>query len=428
MRPAAEPGPVFVVGAPRSGVGILTWSLGQHPSIDVVRTSGWIARVSRDLAAAYQEGTEAAGPSGRAFSSPSLDAFLKEFGPPVQAVLGRRTPRGISSNGDPEQREPGAGTRWVTGNPDHSLYIYGLSRLFPDARFIHVLRGVEPVVRSLVNSATPDGTYFTEESAFDAWLRCVRACVDAERALGTRSMIRIRHADLVADPERTLLRCLAFLEESFHPACLRPVRGLEPDSQEEQRDGTRDGDPENGTVRTEARRLWLSLRGQKVCNQSPDRGALTAVLRQFDACGSTARSVLGPASSAQRLRDFARATTPEGSTVLVVSRGDPDLTRIPGREGWHFPQNDEGVYAGHYPEDSAEAVDHLQTLRERGADLLLIPCTAFWWLDHYDGLRAYLASHCRLVAYHEDTGIVFALRRSPAEGGVQLMPMREEVR
>ncbi len=418
MQTVAEPGPVFVVGAPRSGVGILTWSLSQHPSIDVVPRSGWMARTSSDLAAAYREGAEAPETAGPAFASASLEVFLKEFGVSVHAVLGRRTAWGEDS---------GRGARWVTGNPDHSLYIYGLSRLFPSARFIHVLRGVEPVVHSLVNSATPDGAYFTEESAVDAWFRCVRACVDAERALGTGSMIRIRHADLVSDPERTLLRCLAFLEEPFHPACVRPVRGLEPDLEEEQGDGTREGEADDGTVRTKARRLWLGLRGERVSDRSPDPTALAEIRRQFEARGSTARAGLGPASSAQRLRDFARATTPEGSTVLVVSRGDPELTRIPGREGWHFPQNDEGVYAGHHPADSIEAVDHLEALRERGAELLLIPCTAFWWLDHYEGLRAYLASHCRLVAYHEDTGLVFALGSSPAEGGAQLTPMQEEV-
>lgn len=90
---------------------------------------------------------------------------------------------------------------------------------------------------------------------------------------------------------------------------------------------------------------------------------------------------------AQAVRDH----VPEGSVVLVVSRGDEELLKFPGRTGWHFPQTPDGLYAGHHPADSRQAIEHLNELRERGARYLLLPQTAFWWLEHYTEFAAHLA-------------------------------------
>ena len=37
------------------------------------------------------------------------------------------------------------------GTPEYSLHICGLLKLFPQARFVHVFRDVDAVVRSMVN-------------------------------------------------------------------------------------------------------------------------------------------------------------------------------------------------------------------------------------------------------------------------------------
>jgi hypothetical protein len=84
-----------------------------------------------------------------------------------------------------------------------------------------------------------------------------------------------------------------------------------------------------------------------------------------------------------RIHHLLRQRIPRGGIVAVISRGDERLVTVPGRRAWHFPQADTGVYAGHHPADSAAAIAHLDRLRARGARYLLIPRTAFWWLDHY---------------------------------------------
>jgi Glycosyl transferases group 1 len=92
----------------------------------------------------------------------------------------------------------------------------------------------------------------------------------------------------------------------------------------------------------------------------------------------------------ERIRQVAGASLPPGATVLVVSRGDDSLLDLGSQRGRHFPQTEQGVYAGHYPADSAAAVAHLEDLRGKGAEYLLFPQTAFWWLDHYADLRDHL--------------------------------------
>jgi len=100
---------------------------------------------------------------------------------------------------------------------------------------------------------------------------------------------------------------------------------------------------------------------------------------------------------------------PEDSAVIVVSRGDEELLHIAGRRrGWHFPQVTDGVYAGHYPADSGEAIEQLEQLRENGGEFLVLPQTGFWWLDHYDGLAEYLTDRCHEV-FRDDACILYAL-------------------
>jgi hypothetical protein len=113
----------------------------------------------------------------------------------------------------------------------------------------------------------------------------------------------------------------------------------------------------------------------------------------------------------ERVRAAVRGSLPPGSTIAVVSRGDEELLRLDGMNAWHFPQVEDGTYAGYYPANGDEAVLQLERLRAKGADFLVFPRTAFWWLDHYNALKHHLEERCELVS-RDDTCIVFALSRS----------------
>jgi 2-polyprenyl-3-methyl-5-hydroxy-6-metoxy-1,4-benzoquinol methylase/glycosyltransferase involved in cell wall biosynthesis len=118
----------------------------------------------------------------------------------------------------------------------------------------------------------------------------------------------------------------------------------------------------------------------------------------------------------RQTRKLVQAATPEGATVIVVSKGDEELIRIEGRRGWHFPRQEDGAYAGHHPIDSAAAIGHLEVLRARGAGFLLIPPTSSWWLDHYADFRRHLESCYRLVK-RTSGGVLYQLSVPAARFG-----------
>ena len=111
-----------------------------------------------------------------------------------------------------------------------------------------------------------------------------------------------------------------------------------------------------------------------------------------------------------RIRDVALNTLPPGANVLVVSKGDDALLALGSARAGHFPQTDDGRYGGFHPKTSEEAIAHLEELRGRGAEYLLIPATAMWWLEHYEDLREHLETQYRRIAAEPDTCMVFRLR------------------
>ena len=110
----------------------------------------------------------------------------------------------------------------------------------------------------------------------------------------------------------------------------------------------------------------------------------------------------------QRIHAVALARLPHGARVLVVSRGD-DALFPPGLTAGHFPQGPGGIYAGYYPADSGAAIAHLEQCRAEGAEFLLLPATAFWWLDYYGGLLQHLMGRGR-VLHHDGHCVIFDLR------------------
>lgn len=63
-----------------------------------------------------------------------------------------------------------------------------------------------------------------------------------------------------------------------------------------------------------------------------------------------------------------RQHVPCDSRILVVSRGDEELIQLPGYRAAHFPQDDNGKYAGYHPAHSRDAINRLESLRTHGAE------------------------------------------------------------
>lgn len=119
----------------------------------------------------------------------------------------------------------------------------------------------------------------------------------------------------------------------------------------------------------------------------------------------------------ERIRETAMQVVPANASIMAISRGDVRMLEIAGRRVSHFPQNELGQYAGFHPADSTSAITHLESLRSKGAEFLLIPVTAFWWLEHYKHFRRHLEGRYAVAARVEDTCVIFSLD-APATHGV----------
>lgn len=231
--------PVFVVGSPRSGTSILTWALGQHPNILPVEEGPGRGPFAVAVGVYFATGNRRGPRSQLSSLGVERDAFFREFGDAIdRQVLDHRwtfEQRNLASAiADPAQinerfaisrgaHEPKR--RWVDGTPESSFYICGLSRLFPQAKFVHILRDVREVAASMLGFRNDDGSSLvrTAEAACGYWLRATQACDLAQRALGPETVHRLQYADLVAQPEAALRDVCEFLGEAFAPACLEPL-------------------------------------------------------------------------------------------------------------------------------------------------------------------------------------------------------------
>src|SRR6266542_1980581 len=230
--------PIFVVGSPRSGTSILTWCLGRHPNIFPVPESNWMGNFAINVAMAYQVGAARGDRSILSAMDIQEEELFAAFGQSINDLIvshrkdleRKRRPKAPLS--EPKGRwfdaisaASGPKTRWVDGTPEYSLFICGLRKLFPDARFVHIFRDVGAVVRSMLNFHRVAGTPLVakEEKAYKYWLRTVRACLNAEKAYGPDVVHRIRYVDLIDNPESTMRLLLDRLEEPYSAECLEPL-------------------------------------------------------------------------------------------------------------------------------------------------------------------------------------------------------------
>lgn len=121
---------------------------------------------------------------------------------------------------------------------------------------------------------------------------------------------------------------------------------------------------------------------------------------------------LGYGHLVEGVREAVEQHVPADAEVLVVSRGDRELTRLNGRRANHFPQDADGAYAGHHPANSDTAIAELERLRGAGAEFLVIPRTSAWWLDHYREFAGHLVRYRRFAA---GSCAIFDLRESATE-------------
>jgi SAM-dependent methyltransferase len=122
----------------------------------------------------------------------------------------------------------------------------------------------------------------------------------------------------------------------------------------------------------------------------------------------------------EQIREIVRFVLPPVARIAVVTDGKNGLLHLQGRPTWPLPKDRDGVYCGPHPANDGEAIAQVERVRSEGAQFLLIPKSAFWWLDYYDGLRRHLAGLYRVAFRDEETCMIIALHHEtdpPDAGG-----------
>jgi len=242
--PGALVRPIFIIGAPRSGTSITTWVLGQHPNIQPMPETGWIASMAAGAYLSYLKGSERGRFSHLSNVEYPLDPFMARMGEAVNAIVrdvyderclhlyGERCSEDGWALGEKQRNNPlqirrasqDPKLRWIDGTPLNSYYTWVLGLLFPHAVFIHNLRRPDEVATSLEGFDRVGAEAQTLDEGLETWIGHTENAWYTERGFGSERVFRLDFGRIAHEPEALFREVLEFLGEEFNPDCLLPLR------------------------------------------------------------------------------------------------------------------------------------------------------------------------------------------------------------
>lgn len=197
--------PVFIIGCPRSGTSALSWAIAQHPGFSTSAESDFLHHLfgSGKLHAAFKESVDR-----------SDEGWLKKHGVGYKEFC-RHMGVGI----DQLFRSRYQGRNWVDSTPGHTLMADALAYMFPEAKFINIIRDGRAVVSSMLKSGFEKmgfGMEWTQdfEAACKAWVHYVEKGHEFTTGNAERS-INIINENMIADPEQTFRDIFVHLDTDY---------------------------------------------------------------------------------------------------------------------------------------------------------------------------------------------------------------------
>ncbi len=218
MTMRSETRPIFVVGSPRSGTTLLRFVLSSHPRIYIPDETGFIPFLLPDIeqTLTQQDVVWLLSRIGRLNR-----AWYNLVDDPVTLYRSLPEPR-LAPLLDHLYRlkiAPHKAVRWGDKTPSYVRYIPLLSRLFPAAQFVHIIRDGRDATVS-AKRKWKGRWYMDEYYLLRNWLRNVQEGQRAGRSLGPDRYMELRYEHLVREPRPTLTRLCQFLGETLHPSML----------------------------------------------------------------------------------------------------------------------------------------------------------------------------------------------------------------
>ena len=220
-RPSGSPAlaPFFIVGAMRSGTTLLRLMLASHPRLAIPPESHFLPELvefeasSGGLARHRQRVIEWL-IAHRRLADFNLGAeWVRE----TLSALDPFTTRSIASVLFAEYARREGKARWGDKTPRYRSFFPQLHGVFPEAKFIHVLRDGRDTALSAWRARFGPKTW---AAAVYDWRDAVRDAWAGARALPRGSLLEIRYEDLLENPEGALRKVCGCLQEDYLPELL----------------------------------------------------------------------------------------------------------------------------------------------------------------------------------------------------------------
>ena len=195
--------PIFLVGCVRSGTTLLRLMLDHHPEVAFLHEFEFAVDLIDDR--------------GR---FPDLAAFHDYLGcHRIFLDSGLELDRGLDFAGLVDsflrQKRDRAG-KPIVGATVHD-HFGRLTRVWPEARFIHLIRDGRDVSRSIVKEGWAGNAY----EASKLWMKAEGQWAELARRTPADRRVEVHYEDLVEHPEEALGRLCSFLGVGYDPAMLR---------------------------------------------------------------------------------------------------------------------------------------------------------------------------------------------------------------
>ena len=205
--------PFFIVGCPRSGTTLLQLLIDSHPNIAIPPESHIFVRFSKIF---RYYGDLSKDTNLRLLIRDLLnDYHIKDWKlgvsiPEFCEMLEERTLRGVIFTLLGIYAKKEGKKRWGDKTPQHALHLKEIIKIFPKAKFIHLVRdGRDVAVSSSRTIVGPPSIYGIAKE----WKKYISIFSDFKESLDKCRYHEIRYEDLVQNPQKEMDKTFHFLDE-----------------------------------------------------------------------------------------------------------------------------------------------------------------------------------------------------------------------